>query len=175
MVMQHKSSQQSMPMHDKKSMDKKMPMDDKMYKKLGLMILLSFAAMYILMYSMVDSFPNVIPNVNQFYMAGLMTMPMLILELLIMRGMYMNKKLNTILMAVGFIALVGFFLCIRQQAGVGDRQFLKSMIPHHAAAILMVEKGSLTDPEVKKLGEGIIAAQQAEISQMKAKLKQLDK
>ena len=158
-----------------KSMPHSMPMNSKMYKKLGLMILVSFAAMYILMYSMVDSFSDSVPNINQFYMAGLMTMPMLILELLIMGGMYMNKKLNTILIAVGFIGLVGFFFCIRQQAGVGDRQFLKSMIPHHGAAILMVEKASLTDPEVKKLGEGIIAAQQAEILQMKAKLTALNK
>ncbi len=169
MEMQHKSMQHSMPP------DPKMPMDSKMYKKLALMILLSFGAMYILMYSMVDSISDSVPNVNQFYMAGLMTMPMLILELLIMGGMYMNKKWNTLLIAAGFIGLVGFFLCIRQQAGVGDRQFLKSMIPHHGAAILMVEKAALTDPEVKKLGEGIIAAQQAEISQMKAKLKELDK
>lgn len=65
--------------------------------------------MYILMYSMVDTFANVIPNINQFYMAGLMTMPMLILELAIMGGMYMNKKLNRVLFAIGFILLVAFF------------------------------------------------------------------
>lgn len=90
------------------------------YKKLALMIVLSFIAMYVLMYSMVDTFSNVIPNVNQFYRAGLMTMPMLILELAIMGGMYMNKKINRVLFATGFILLVAFFLGIRQQAAVGD-------------------------------------------------------
>ena len=40
------------------------------------MAVLSFISMYILMYAMADSFANVIPNINQFYMAGLMTMPM---------------------------------------------------------------------------------------------------
>lgn len=146
-----------------------------MYKKLALMIVLSFIAMYILMYAMVDKLANVIPNINQFYMAGLMTMLMLILELVIMGGMYIKKKLNGALIASGFIGIIIFFLCIHQQAGVGDRQFLKSMIPHHAAAVLMVEKASIQDPEIKKLANEIITSQQAEIQQMKAKLKELKK
>ncbi|MFV7236587.1 hypothetical protein [Flavobacterium sp. ZB4R12] len=88
------------------------------------MIVVSFIAMYILMYSMVDVFANVIPNINQFYMAGLMTMPMLIIELLVMGSMYGNKKLNISLVVTGFIALILFFAGIRQQAAVGDREFL---------------------------------------------------
>lgn len=146
-----------------------------MYKKLALMVVLSFAAMYILMYAMVDKFSNVIPNVNQFYMAGLMTMPMMIIELIVMGSMYKKKKLNIILFASGSIVLIVFFLCIRQQAGVGDKQFLKSMIPHHAAAILMVEKTPIEDPEIQELANKIIVSQQAEIEQMKAKLKELEK
>jgi len=30
-----------------------------------------------------------------------------------------------------------FFTLVRQQAAITDKQFLKSMIPHHGAAILM--------------------------------------
>ena len=146
-----------------------------MYLKFALMIILSFIAMYILMYAMVDNFSNVFPNVNQFYMAGLMTMPMVILELAIMGGMYAKKKLNFILMFIGCLAAVGFYIGIQEQAGVGDRQFLRSMIPHHAAAILMVEKAELSDPEIKKLAQDIIKAQQAEIAQMKAKLNEMKK
>lgn len=150
-------------------------MGNKMYYKFALMIVLSFIAMYILMYAMVDSFSNVFPNVNQFYMAGLMTMPMVILELAIMGGMYMKKKLNMALMAIGIVLGIGFFLGIRQQADVGDRQFLRSMIPHHGAAILMVEKAELNDPEIKQLAQEIITAQEAEIAQMKAKLEEIQK
>ncbi|PXY40906.1 DUF305 domain-containing protein [Flavobacterium cheongpyeongense] len=146
-----------------------------MYKKLALMIVLSFGAMYALMYAMVDVFANVIPNVNQLYMAGLMTMPMLIIEIVIMGGMYKNKKLNYILLASGLILLIAFFTGIRQQTAVGDKQFLKSMIPHHAAAILMAEEASVTDPEIKELIQNIITSQQAEIDQIKAKLNELDK
>ena len=146
-----------------------------MYKKLAIMIVFSFIAMYILMYAMADKLANVIPNVNQFYMAGLMTMPMVIIELLVMGNMYMKKKLNILLVSAGVAGMIIFFLCIHQQAGVKDKQFLKSMIPHHAAAVLMAEKASLTDPEIKELANKILSSQQAEIQQMKDKLKQLSK
>jgi hypothetical protein len=145
-----------------------------MYRKLAIMTVLSFIAMYALMYAMVDQFDNAIPNINQFYMAGLMTMPMLILELIIMSGMYKRKKLNAVLLAMALIAGISFYICIRRQASVGDREFLKSMIPHHASAVLMVEKASVTDPEIKALANKIISSQQAEIQQMKAKLKVLE-
>ena len=144
------------------------------YGKLIVMIVLSYISMYILMYAMVDTFANVIPNVNQFYMAGLMTMPMIIIEIFVMSSMYMNKKRNALIIAGSALALVAFFFFIRQQTAVSDKQFLKSMIPHHAGAILMAEQANLRDPELKKLGEKIIADQRAEIAQMKAKLKALD-
>jgi uncharacterized protein (DUF305 family) len=146
-----------------------------MYRKLVIMLLLSFALMYLLMYAMVDHWANVIPNVNQFYMAGLMTMPMLILEVIIMRSMYPNKKLNSILLVIGLAGMAAFFGGIQNQTGVGDRQFLKSMIPHHAAAVLMVKEARLSDPEIKKLAGKIISSQQVEIQQMKDKLKELNK
>ena len=88
------------------------------YRKLAIMGVLSFISMYILMYSMVDRFANVIPNVNQLYMAGLMTMPMLIIEVLLMSSMYTDKQRNAFVIAISAIALVGFFLLIRQQGFV---------------------------------------------------------
>lgn len=143
------------------------------YKKLFWMLLISFVSMFILMYAMVDKLANVIPNINQLYMSGLMASPMLIIELLLMGKMYPNKKLNKVLMGVGVLAMVLFWSGIRQQTAVGDVQFLKSMIPHHAGAILMVEESNLVDPEVRKLGEEIIKAQEEEIAVMKAKIKEL--
>jgi hypothetical protein len=41
------------------------------------------------------------------------------------------------------------------------------MISHHASAILMCEKASLQNPEIKEPCEQIISSQQAEIEQMK--------
>ncbi|MGN6435750.1 MAG: DUF305 domain-containing protein [Agriterribacter sp.] len=144
------------------------------YKHLVIMTLLSFVAMYILMYSMVDKINNVFPNVNQLYMAGLMAMPMLIFEMIVMRSMYVNKKLNAVFLCIAIIGMIGFYVCIRQQAAVSDKQFLKSMIPHHAGAILMCEQSDIKDPEIIKLCETIRSGQQQEIEQMKAKLEELN-
>lgn len=145
------------------------------YKKLLAMVVLSFIAMYILMYSMVNSISNVYPNINQFYMAALMTMPMVIIELTLMGKMYGNKKLNATLTILSSAGLIGFFSLIQFQTAVSDKQFLKGMIPHHAAAILMSEQSKSQDPEIKKLQQEIIASQQEEIRVMKAKLEILQK
>jgi cell shape-determining protein MreC len=123
---------------------------------------------------MVDSFANVISNVNQIYMAALMTAAMVLIEIVVMWGMYKNKKLNTLIIILGTLGLILSFVFIRKQTFVSDRQFVKSMIPHHAAAILMVKETKLTDPELQKLAADIISAQQKEIDFMKAKLKELE-
>lgn len=145
----------------------------KHYSKLIVMAIASFIAMYILMYAMTNSANNVLPNTNQFYMAGLMTMPMIIIELLIMKSMYQNKKLNAAILTLGIIGVIGFYAAIRQQVAINDKQFLKSMIPHHAGAILMCKEANITDPEIKKLCEEIVASQNREIDQMKSKLAEL--
>jgi hypothetical protein len=145
------------------------------YRNLLIMAVLSFISMYVLMYAMVNTLDNVIPNLNQFYMAGLMTSPMIIIEIVLMRSMYTNKKLNYSIIAISSIVLIAFFLFIRQQTAVSDRQFLKSMIPHHASAILMCEKANIQDPEIKVLCASILSGQQAEIDQMKARLAELEK
>lgn len=145
-------------------------MHTKHYWHLLIMAVLSFISMYILMYAMVDRFANVYPNFNQFYMAGLMTAPMIIIELLVMRAMYMNMQLNLLIIAVSVIALLGFFVMIRYQTAITDEQFLKSMIPHHASALLMCEQAPIQDPDIQELCRGIIAGQQSEIDLMKKML-----
>lgn len=145
----------------------------KHYSRLLIMAILSFACMYVLMYAMVNSGSNVLPNANQFYMAGLMTMPMILIELLLMRSMYAMKNWNVAIGAVCIVGLIGFYSAIRQQVAISDEQFLKSMIPHHAGAILMCNEANVTDPEVKKLCEEIIASQKKEIEQMKSKLAEI--
>ena len=145
------------------------------YSRLLVMIGLHFIAMYILMYSMVNVFDNVFSSWNQIYMAALMTASMLLIELPLMSSMYKSKKLNAIIIAVGFVLLIGSFLLIRQQTLISDRQFLRSMIPHHAGAILMCEKASIQDREIQELCKSIVTGQQTEIAQMKRKLDELAK
>lgn len=116
-----------------------------------IMAILSFISMYVLMYAMVDRLENVHPNINQFWMAGLMTAPMRVIEVLLMKSMYHDKKMNLIVIAVSVVTGILFFLLIRQQAAITDQQFLKSMIPHHAGAILMYQQAPLADAEMKEL------------------------
>lgn len=65
------------------------------------------------------------------------------------------------MIAGGAVAVAGLcFLFIRQQTAIGDRQFLRSMIPHHGSAILMYEQASIRADEIKQLcyrPEGIVA------------------
>lgn len=144
------------------------------YRRLLAMAGLSFIAMYALMYAMVDMRANVYMNFNQAYMAGLMTAPMVILELLLMRAMYANKRLNLLIIAASIIALIVCWTLIRRQAAIADRQFLRSMIPHHAGALLMCDRAPIKSAGIKALCEGIRASQQAEIEQMKAMLTGLE-
>jgi malate/lactate dehydrogenase len=142
------------------------------YRQLLIMALLSFIAMYGLMYAMVDSFANVYNNFNQAYMAAIMAAPMVIIELIVMGSMYKNKKLNAIIMGVSALALVIFFIFIREQTAISNKQFLRSMIPHHGGALLMCEKAPIQDPEIKELCRKIIQSQQEEITQMKRMLEE---
>ncbi len=106
-------------------------------------------------------------------MAALMTSSMALIELPLMWSMYKSKRINIAILAIGLLLLVGSWFAIRGQAAINDRQFLRSMIPHHAGAILMCQEASIQDQEITELCKGIIAGQQAEIDQMKAKLEQL--
>ena len=143
------------------------------YRHLAIMTVLSFIAMYVLMYAMVDRFTNVYNNLNQAYMAGLMAAPMVLIELGVMRGMYHNSKWNVAIVAAAVVATALCFTLVRRQAAIGDRQFLRSMIPHHASAILMCKQASVRAPEIVQLcnrPNGILESQQREIEQMRALL-----
>lgn len=142
--------------------------------RLLLMGAIHLGMMYFLMYAMVNTFSNVIPNLNNIYMAGLMTSPMLALEAILMGQMYTNKRAVRIILAVSVAAGVIFFLLIRAQTAIGDRELVRSMIPHHAGAVLMCEQADLQDSEVVTLCQTIIESQEAEIAQMKALLDRLD-
>lgn len=148
----------------------------KNYLMLGLNLLISTIIMYLVMFEMIRGRGDFVQNINFFYMALTMAMPMGVLMLLMMGSMYTNRKLNVIL----YIGLATVFLlalvAVRTQAVVGDKQFLRSMIPHHSGAILMCQEASIRDPEVRELclgPKGIVRSQRQEIDQMQRILARL--
>ena len=142
----------------------------KPYVALLVSIAISFVVMYFIMYSMADRWSNVYVNLSNFYMTGLMAGSMVPIMLATMPGMFPNKKLNAALWIGSAVVLLLFWLLLRAEAGVADRQFLRAMIPHHSAAIQMAKESSFSDPRVQKLSKEIISSQEREIAEMKALL-----
>jgi uncharacterized protein (DUF305 family) len=103
-------------------------------------------------------------------MAASTAAPMVIIELPLMGGMYKNRRLNMALIVAAVVAGISCWTGIRQQTAVGDEQFLRSMIPHHAGAVLMCREAPLEDPEIRTLCASIIESQLSEIRTMKALL-----
>jgi hypothetical protein len=63
---------------------------------------------------------STIPNLNQFYMADLMTAPMLLIKLALMWLMYKSRAANAAITVVSVIACVVFWFGIRQQVAIAD-------------------------------------------------------
>jgi len=150
-------------------------MEKKNYRKLGVTLLISFILMYTIMYLNVDEFSHVYLNMTRLYMTLLMVSAMALLMLGMMRMMYQNRKYN---LMIAFCAVAVFLLAlagVRTQTGITDVQYMKGMIPHHSIAIMVSKKAHLKDPEVIRLSQSIITAQEKEIAQMKKALIRLDK
>lgn len=143
--------------------------------KLLLMGAIHLPIMYLVMFTMIDGVEHFRNNLNMAYMAVMMTAPMLVIEAVLMRQMYANKRGLVAIAVASVLAFVLFFVFMRQQTAIGDTQFLNSMIPHHSGAILMCDQATLTDPDIKRLCEGIISSQREEIREMEQILRRLDR
>ena len=143
----------------------------KPYLTLFVSLCVSYVVMFAIMYSRVNAFDNVFLSLNQVYMSGLMVSAMLLIMLIVMRSMYKNQKLNYVLLGLGTALVAIFLTLVRTQAGVGNQQFLHSMIPHHAAAILVCQQSSITDPRIQELCTEIVQTQKEEIRIMKELMK----
>lgn len=136
---------------------------------------ISFVVMYSVMFLNVFEFDHVYLSLTRLYMTLLMISPMALYMILMMPSMYQNKRANV---AISIGAILVFFTALfllRTQTPVEDKQFMKAMIPHHSSAILTSRNANISDPELKKLAEEIILAQQKEIAQMKSILDRLEK
>ena len=140
------------------------------YKMLALNLMVSLVIMYLVMFTMIWSFSEFFNNLNMLYMTLMMVTPMGVLMLLMMGSMYRNRRWNVVLYATFAVVFALSFYAMRDQSLVGDRQFLRSMIPHHSGAVLMCRRASIEDQELRELCANIIASQTQEIEQMERML-----
>ena len=149
-------------------------MVDKSYQKFILMLGASFLIMYTVMFLNVASTDHIYLSVTRLYMTLLMITPMALLMLAFMPGMYKNRRLNGIIITVSISVFIATFAFLRNQTFISDTHYMKAMIPHHSSAILTSQNAHIQDPEVRKLADEIIRAQEKEIAQMKTILQRLD-
>ena len=145
------------------------------YTRFFAMLGLSFIAMYITMYLNTYEFDHVYFSLTRFYMTCLGISTMAVIMLSLMLKMYKNRKKN-IAIYVGSLALfLGALGLVRAQAPiVDDVLYMRAMIPHHSIAILTSKRADIDDPEVRKLADDIIKAQEKEIKMMKEYIQRLE-
>lgn len=145
------------------------------YTTFILMLAASFVAMYITMYLNTYALDHVYFSLTRFYMTCLGISTMAVIMWIFMRKMYQNRKKNIAILFGSFILFVGALGLVRAQSPVvGDLLWLKAMIPHHSIAILTSSRADIKDPEVRKLADDIIEAQEREIAEMKVIIKRLE-
>ena len=138
------------------------------YLRFFAMILTSMVCMYLLTYANIWSLDHATFSESRLYMVLYMGAVMAVVMLAFMWGMYEGQgaKLGILAGSAAVFAL-GLFL-MRSQTTVADVSWMRAMIPHHSIAILTSERATITDPRVRELADGIIAAQREEIAEMKA-------
>lgn len=144
------------------------------YKKMALMLIVSFIIMYIVMFLNADKLSDIYFSLTRTYMTLLMTAPMALLMLALMPGMYASKKLNTAITIIAISVFTFALTALRSQAFISDIQYLRAMIPHHSSAIMTSKNANIKDPEVRRLSDSIIKSQEREIKQMKKILDRLN-
>ncbi|WP_026461438.1 DUF305 domain-containing protein [Adhaeribacter aquaticus] len=144
------------------------------YPKFILMLMCSFIAMYITMYFNTYAIDHMYFSLTRFYMACLGIAAMAVIMLAFMPSMYQDKRKNIAIILGSLLLFVGALILARTQTPVNDVLYMKAMIPHHSIAILASKRANIKDPEVRKLADEIIKAQEEEIAKMKDHLKRLE-
>ncbi len=146
----------------------------KKYWNFLLMIGVSTIVMFGMMYLNVYALDHIFFSRTRVFMALMMGAVMAVIMLLFMWKMYENKKINVMILAASLLVFAGSLFMVRSQTTVNDTAWMKAMIPHHSIAILASKRADLKDPEVKKLAEEIIQAQEEEIDKMKKMIKEME-
>lgn len=144
------------------------------YATFAQMIVVGTIIMFALMYLNTYSVDHVFFSETRAFMALIMGATMAIVMLAFMWKMYPNKGINIGILVVSLAVFLLSLWLVRSQATVNDVAYMRAMIPHHSIAILTSERANINDPRVRKLADGIIAAQKKEIGEMKEYIEDLE-
>jgi hypothetical protein len=145
------------------------------YMRFGAMIATSTVVMFVLMYLNTYELDHVWFSQTRMWMAILMGAVMALIMLAFMLKMYPSRRAN-VAIATGAIVAFGLSLwLVRSQGTVDDISYMEAMIPHHSIAIMTSTRAHIRDPRVRKLADGIIAAQVREIGEMEDLIAELRK
>lgn len=149
-------------------------MDNSKYITFAKMIAAGTIIMFGLMYLNTYSLDHIFFSETRAYMALIMGATMAVVMLTFMWKMYSYKSVNIGILTTSIIVFFVSLWLVRSQATVDDIAYMQAMIPHHSIAILTSERANITDPRVRKLADGIIAAQRKEIGEMKSYIQDLE-
>ena len=144
------------------------------YGRFAAMIAVSTVVMYGLMYLNTYALDHVTFSETRAYMALVMGATMAAIMLAFMLHMHRNARANAAIFAGSAIVFAVSLWLVRSQVTVDDLSYMRAMIPHHSIAIMTSERARITDPRVRKLADGIIAAQKKEIAEMKEYIRDLE-
>ncbi|MEE2690687.1 MAG: DUF305 domain-containing protein [Pseudomonadota bacterium] len=136
------------------------------YARFGAMIATSMLAMFALMYLNTYAPAHVRFSETRLFMTFIMGAGMAVVMLSFMLAMYPDRRVNLAIYAASLLVFALSLWLVRSQATVGDRAYMKAMIPHHSIAILTSERARIGDARVRELADGIIRAQRREIKEM---------
>lgn len=146
----------------------------KTYLRFVAMIVTSTAVMYGLTYVNSYRVDHIFYSETRLYMSLLMGAAMAVVMLTFMLHMHTSRRANVAIYAASALLFAASLWLVRSQATVGDVSYMRAMIPHHSIAILTSERARIEDPRVRDLAERIIAAQRAEIEEMKGYIADLE-
>jgi len=128
----------------------------------------SFIIQYFLMPPiMVNTLSDITNNIGKAYMATIMALFMILLEVMMHDHQYSVFSLH---FYVGIAASLALFIYLyRKQVAINDKQYLEGMIEHHSMALLTSEEilKKTDNYNVAKLAKNIIQTQTDEIRTMR--------
>ena len=132
----------------------------------------SFIIQYVVMPAiMVSNFSHITNNIGKAYLAIIMALSMVIIEVMMHDHQYHVLSANLYAILFGLVAL--FTYLYRKQIAVDDKQYLEGMIEHHSMALLTSEEilKKTDNYDVAKLAKNIIQTQTDELQLMNRLLK----